>query len=222
MELNTIITEFQQLPTGTIADALEDLHIPNCVIIEGPKLLNCKTKRMAGVACTIQQMPKRSVNPGKARQWDVFNTIAKKGEIVVIEAGGRLDSATNGGLQATRAMVRGLAGVVINGCCRDAEDLVDMELPVFSLGSNPRKSVPLETVGINVPIAINNVQIRPGDLIIGDLTGLVVIPVEIAEKVLQRSKFQKALEDEMEKCLKAGEDFVGLRQRAEEKVLTSK
>jgi len=222
MQINAIIDEFKQLSTGTIADALEDLKIFNCVIIEGPKLLNSKTKRMVGPACTVQQMPKRSVNPGKTKQWDVFNAIAQKGEIVIIDAGGRMESGTTGGLQATRAMVRGLSGMVINGCCRDAEDIVDMELPVFALGANPRKSVPLETVGINVPIAINNVQIHPGDIIIGDLTGLVVIPMEIAEKVLERSKFQKALEDEMEKCLKLGEDFVGLRQRAEEKVLIRK
>ena len=220
MKANWLIKAFKELPTGTISDAMDFLKIPSGVIVNGPKLLNVKSKRMAGIACTIQQMPKRQINPGKTQQLDVYNSIAKEGEVVVIDASGRMDAATTGGLQVTRALIRGLGGIVLNGCCRDAEDIVNMNVPFFCKGTVPRKSVPLETVGVNVPITVCNVQIRPGDIVVGDMTGIVIVPMEKAEEIFNRAKFIKTVEDEMEKRLLKGEDYSGLRQCVEKEIST--
>ena len=215
MNKKDLIKAFSEIPTGAVSDAIDYLKISSGVIIDAPKPMNLNPDdaKMVGLACTIQQMPKRQINPGKVKQLDVYNSIAQPGEVVVIDAGGRMDCATTGGLQVTRAAYRGLAGVILNGCCRDADDIKKGHFPFFSLGSCPRKSVPLETTGINVPITIKNVQICPGDLIVADSTGIVVVPIEVAEEVLERARFVVRVEEEMEKRLKAGEDYSGLRDR---------
>lgn len=212
-----LISEFKKISTGAISDSMDFLGIPSGVIVNGPKPINFDPDkaRMVGFACTVQQMPKRQVNPGSVKNIDVYNSIAQPGQIVVFDAGGRMDAATTGGLQMVRAKVRGLGGVIINGCCRDADEIIKGDMPFFCKGTCPRKSVVFETVGINVPITVSNVQICPGDLIVGDATGLIVISAEVAEKVLERAQFIKRVEDEMERRLLAGEDYSGLRKRVE-------
>ena len=135
------------MPTSVISDAMDQLDIPSGVIVGCIKILDIRMERMAGYACTVQQMPKRQVSPGKTRQLEVYDYIAQPNDVVLIDAGGSLNSATTGALQALRASVRGLSGIVLNGCCRDTDEIVEIGLPFFCLGSVPRKSVPLETVG---------------------------------------------------------------------------
>ena len=213
-----ILEEYRKIPTGTISDALDALKIPSGVIVGGPRALNAHVGRMAGYAYTMQQMPKRQLHPGKVRQIEVYNHLAQSGNVVVIDAGGRLDAATTGGLQVIRAKVRGLSGIVLNGCCRDADEIVEQDFPFFCCGTSPRKSVPLETVGVNVPITISNIQICPGDLIVGDATGLVVVPAEECENVLKKAQYIQKVEQHMEECLLSGGDYMGLRDRIQQEI----
>ena len=122
---------------------------------------------------------------------------------------------------ALRAKIRGINGFVINGCYRDLMEIIEMKFPVFCTGGVPIKSVPLlETVGVNVPIVIGGVQIHPGDLIVGDDTGIVVVPANKIEEVLKAAQKIQKVEKRMIECIKEGIDYAECRRIAETEVET--
>jgi 4-hydroxy-4-methyl-2-oxoglutarate aldolase len=94
------------------------------------------------------------------------------GDVLVVAAGG--EHAVVGELLATEALRRGVAGIVIDGLCRDSRALAELELPVYARGvaptAFPARAVPV----VQVPITIGGVEVRPGDLVLGDDDGLVV------------------------------------------------
>ena len=95
-------------------------------------------------------------------------------------------------------------------------DVINAKFPLFCLGSTPVKSSPLlETVGINVTVMMGEVQIRPGDVIVGDDTGVVVIPAVHAPRVLEVASRIKKVEDRMTELVLEGRDYKECRKLAE-------
>lgn len=215
-----ILSLFRELPTGNIVDAMAKLKLPRGVIIGGPKAIAIQQPRMAGYACTVQQMPRHQTSEGAnlSKHLQVINSISQPGDVLVVDVGGRNDVCSGGGMLALRAQKRGLAGFVINGCYRDINDVYRSGFPLFCTGATPIKSSPLlETVGINVPVVVGGVQIRPGDLIVGDETGIVVIPTEEIDRVLKTATRIKNVEEYMTGLILEGHDYVEARKEAEAK-----
>ena len=100
--------------------------------------------------------------------------------------------------------------MVIDGACRDKEDLIDMNFPVFSLGVNPNGTRKEVCGDINVPIVCAGIQVNPGDIIVGDADGVVCIKKENAAEVLQKAQAKKAKEAELKPLLEAGKTTVEL------------
>lgn len=153
---------------------------------------------VAGTACTIRQMPKHGTADRRerlVRHGAVSREIARPGEIVVMDTGGYIDSASWGENHSRRCMDRGVVGLVSNGCVRDVSRIRAMAFPAFCAAYSPVKSQwDLETAAINEPIRIGTVQIRPGDLVIADEDGVVVVPIEHADAV--RTRALAVIEDE--------------------------
>ena len=216
-----LLEAYRNIPTGNISDAMYKLGMPSGVIIDGPKPLAIEQPRMVGYACTVQQMPRhQSAQEEKlAKHLDVMNGIAHPGDVVVIDVGGRKDVCTGGSMIALRAQFRGISGLVVNGCYRDIAEIIPTKFPIFCTGVIPIKSIPLlETVGINVPVVIGGVQIKPGDLIVGDDTGIVVIPANKAEEVLEVAQKIQKVEEKIVKHIKEGVDYKECRKLAEAEV----
>lgn len=93
---------------------------------------------------------------------------------VLVIAGGSSDRAVLGELFATEAVRRGMAGIVIDGLCRDVESLVTLPIPVYARGATPVAASANRSPRVQVPVAIGDVTVRPGDLIVGDDDGIVV------------------------------------------------
>ncbi len=125
--------------------------------------------------------------------------------MIVIDNGGRLDTNCWGGLTSCAAKLAGVSGVVIDGACRDVDEYDELDFPVFARGrvvSTARGRLIEE--GTNVMIQFHGVQVRPGDVVMADHSGVVFIPVEILDETIEKAESLLAKEQAMVADLKAG------------------
>ncbi|GAB3185389.1 hypothetical protein GCM10027060_24330 [Nesterenkonia halophila] len=144
---------------------------------------------MVGTARTLRFVPLRpdlfsAHGGGHNAQKRAFDAV-EADEVVVIEARGERGAGTLGDILALRAKARGAAGVVTDGCVRDAAAVGAVDLPVFSQGAHPavlgRRHVPWDT---DVTISCGGATVQPGDVIVGDDDGVIVIPPSLADEVV--------------------------------------
>lgn len=108
--------------------------------------------------------------------------------VIVMEGPEGADVAALGGIMGTACAVRGLAGAVLDAGVRDVEELEELGLPVFARGAVPSTSVGrYVTVAKGMPVICGGVEVRPGDIVVGDSDGVVVVPAERAAEVVERS-----------------------------------
>jgi 4-hydroxy-4-methyl-2-oxoglutarate aldolase len=181
---------FLGLQSGHISDAMEGMALPRTVL-HGFTYLGKPGGKMVGTAFTVRQAPKHvsaSRTDALVSHAKVSGELAAAGEVVVIDAGGRTDTGTWGENHCMRAGARGVAGAVVNGATRDAHEIRGLDFPVFCMGFSPVKSLwDLETVGLRQPVTICGVQIRQGDIIFGDETGIIVVPMDRKDEILERA-----------------------------------
>ena len=120
--------------------------------------------------------------------------IAQSGDIIVIAAEGDTHSAILGEIMVHMAEKKGVAGYLIDGCIRDSEAIQEMDFPVFAIGVSPKGPYKDGPGEINFPVSCGGVIINPGDIIVGDRDGVVVIPPSEAKIIYQEAK--KVLEKE--------------------------
>jgi 5-oxopent-3-ene-1,2,5-tricarboxylate decarboxylase / 2-hydroxyhepta-2,4-diene-1,7-dioate isomerase len=168
------------------------------VFIDGVRAIT-PDLRIAGPARTLRFVPFRpdllaERGGGHNAQKQAFDGVGV-GEVLVIEARGLADAGTLGDILATRARARGAAGVVSDGAVRDAGVVAAIGLPVFAAGSHPsvlgRRHVPWE---IDVVVACGGAAVVPGDFVVGDGDGVIVVPAAIVTEVLADAEAQE-LED---------------------------
>jgi regulator of RNase E activity RraA len=120
----------------------------------------------------------------------------KPGHVLVMDCRGDARAASGGDILMTRLLRRGAAGVVTDGGIRDAGPISKMPLPVFCAGpSAPLNIVQHHAVEIDAPIACGGVAVYPGDILVGDADGVVVLPAHLADAVAQDAAAQEALEE---------------------------
>ncbi|MBM7504049.1 fumarylacetoacetate hydrolase family protein [Agromyces aurantiacus] len=184
------------------------------IVIEGVQALR-PGQRLIGRAKTLRFVPFRpdlfaSHGGGFNAQKRAFDTV-EPGEVLVVEARGERRTGTVGDVLALRAKVRGAAGVVTDGGVRDADMVAEIGLPVFSQGPHPavlgRRHVPWET---DVTIACGGAAVQPGDVIVGDGDGVIVIPPALVAEVLAESEAQEREDAWIAEQVGRGESVDGL------------
>ncbi len=167
-----------KLDTATISDALDRLEIiGQCYRIK-PR---STAFRMAGRAFTILYGPAASP-PGTVGD---FLDDVPEGAVVVLDNGGREDCTVWGDIMTELAHRKGIAGTVIDGINRDVSLALELGYALFSRDNWMRTGKDrVQVEGVNVPVNIGNVRVRPGDILRGDADGVVVIPQEHEERVL--------------------------------------
>ena len=132
--------------------------------------------------------------------------MAKPGDVIVIDAGGDGKRAIFGALMINYCKARGLGGVIVDGAIRDYEELSEMDFPVYARAitpNGPYKNGPGE---INVPVVIGGKVVNPGDILVGDQDGLVVIRPEDAAELQEKTRATMAKEAKiMEDIMTKGE-----------------
>lgn len=144
--------------------------------------------KLAGSAFTVE------VRPGDNLMIHAAISLARPGDVLVIDGKGDLSSALMGTIMMTACRQLGIAGVVIDGAARDSLEIIEMNYPVFATGTNPNG--PTKNVGgrIGHPVSVGGVTVHPGDFITGDNDGVVVVEREKIEGLLPLA--EKKVKDE--------------------------
>ena len=184
-----VAKRFADVPVACVSDVMSRMDAA------GPTL---RPMHGGGVLCgpafTVKTRPGDNLMVHKSLM------LAQPGDVIVVDAGGDLTNAIIGELMLSTAMMRGIAGVVINGAIRDSEWVGNHDFPVYAAGvthRGPYKDGPGE---INVPVALGGMVVEPGDLIVGDADGLMCVPYDEVEAVYamaaaKRDKEAKVLEN---------------------------
>ncbi|KQZ08813.1 hypothetical protein ASD23_10625 [Agromyces sp. Root1464] len=205
--------DFGRVAVATLSVALRKRGYHD-IFIEGVAA-NHAGDRIVGRAKTLRFIPFRpdlfqSHGGGFNAQKLAFDTVAP-GEVLVVEARGERGTGTVGDVLALRAQVRGAAGIVTDGGVRDYDAVAGFEIPVFSQGPHPsvlgRRHVPWE---VDVTIACGGAAVQPGDVIVGDGDGVIVIPPQLALEVLSEALEQERQEAYVAEQVAAGASVDGL------------
>jgi len=182
LEETELLEGFRKLSTTNVSDALDKLGLRGAVIGILP-MFPCP--KIVGFAVTVKIT---AAGLTRSKQHLGIEAIenAKPDNIIVIDNGGRKDVSCWGEILSVGAKMKGIAGVVIDGAFRDLDAIKTMGFPVYARGVVPvtaRGRVMQEA--FNILIQCGGVQVRPGDLVIGDDNGVVIVPREKAEEVLK-------------------------------------
>ncbi len=167
---------FGRVSTCNISDAFHKQGVMQGLL---PQSLRHKQK-MVGRALTVQ-----TTNGDWAKPVEAID-LAKKGDILVIDVGGA-PVAVWGELATHSAMIMGVNGIIIDGAIRDIDDIRDMGFPAFSRTVAPCAGEPKGYGGIGIEVVVGGQRVRTGDWIVGDESGIVVIPKESAVEVANRA-----------------------------------
>lgn len=176
----------EKMSTTNVSDALDALSLKGSTYGIVP-MWHTMTK-VVGSAVTVK-MTAAGLTKGKHHLGVKAIDAAQPGDVIVIDNGGRIDTSCWGGILANGAKMKKISGVVIDGACRDLDDCVEAEFNVYARGSvvaTARGRVMEEAT--NVMIQLGGVQVRPGDIIMGDKSGVVVIPAERLEDVVNKAE----------------------------------
>ncbi|MDO9405476.1 MAG: hypothetical protein Q7T87_15685 [Polaromonas sp.] len=209
-----LIEGFRQLRdlTSTVADILDELGYDTAIpASELPPLQ--PGQRMVGPAMTVRHAPARlssGFNIAKGQKPPQLGgrdqvTLCQRGDVMVIEARGIPHASNFGGLMATSVKEAGIDGLLIDGWVRDVANMRAMGLQVWARGATPRTGKHrIELVEINGPVDIAGVQVRPGDLVLGDCDGVIIVPLDVAATVLERAQAATAREEKLVAALEQG------------------
>jgi RraA family protein len=176
------MARFGEFATPDISDLLNRLYAVDPSIVS----LTGSHHRLCGPACTVKVFPGDNLMVHKALD------VARPGDIVIIDAHGSSMNAVLGDLVSTKAKHRGIAGFIVDGFVRDLPAILELDFPVFARGATPIGPLHRGPGEINYPICCGGVVVNPGDLVVADAAGIVIIPQEIARELLQRLNAQRA------------------------------
>lgn len=138
--------------------------------------------RLCGPALTVRTTPGDNLLVHKAVD------LARPGDVIVVDAGGALDCAIIGDLVTSYARTRKVAGFVIDGAIRDTEEIAARDFPVYARGVTPRGPSKEGPGEINTAVTIGGTVVLPGDIVIGDADGIVIVPVADAQAALAAAR----------------------------------
>jgi regulator of RNase E activity RraA len=195
------------LSTSGVSDALDKLGIPGQALGIAPL---DRTFRLVGRAWTLRYGP---VGEDRGTVGDYIDDLGE-GDVVVLDNQGRLDATVWGDLLTTTAHGRHVAGTVIDGVCRDVDRSLTLGYPIFSRGNWMRTGKDRVRVeAVQVPVSVGGIRVEPGDLLLGDGDGLVVIPAARADEVLDAAEEIERAEQAIREAVEAGSSLRDARTR---------
>ncbi|MCI9442324.1 MAG: RraA family protein [Ruminococcus sp.] len=193
-----IIEEYKKLDSTSISDAMDKIGIPSGLY--GIKPITPGTV-MCGQAFTVRYVPCGEI---KGTVGDFLDDV-EPGQVCVLDNGGRDYCTVWGDIMAMTASLKGIAGTLIYGVCRDIKDIHKIKYPIFSNGFYMVTGKDrVEVAAINEPVTVAGIKVCPGDLIFGDDTGALAVPFDKVEKVLEIAKEIERKEDIIRSHVKNG------------------
>ncbi len=192
----------EKVSSTNISDALDALNLKGATFGVNRMFESCR--KIIGEAVTMKVVA-AGLTKSTTHMGVNAITAAREGDVIVIDNGGRIDVNCWGGVLSTGASCKGVSGVVIDGACRDIEECIELDFPVYARGTicaTARGRVMEEAT--NVMISFHGVQVRPGDVVVADRSGVVFIPQERLEDVIGKAETLFAKEEAMIGDIKAG------------------
>ena len=159
--------------------------------------------KVTGQALTVQLSKGDLVDPLKALE------MGQAGDVIVVDAGGDPNTSVCGGLMGGLAQNRGIRGMIVDGAGRDTDELEDIGWPIWTKAITPRGTHTMfserkEELSINIPIQCGGVVVNPGDFIVADLMGVVVVPQYKAAEIVEQAQEQADREEKTRQWVAQG------------------
>lgn len=191
-----LVAAFADFETPEISDLINRLF----TMSQSIKPLTDPSLKVLGPACTVKVFPGDNLMVHKSLD------IARPGDVVVVDASGSSLTAVLGDLVSTKARHRGIAGFVVDGLVRDLPAILQLgDFPVFARGVTPIGPLHRGPGEVNYPISAGGIVVNPGDIVVGDRNGVVVIPQDAAAELLERLRGRAALEAEYHAAVARGQ-----------------
>lgn len=178
-----LVEKFRGIPSSNIGDMMQRLYCTNGSI----KPLN--NAPLLGVAFTVK------CPAGDNMMFHRAMDLAQPGDVIVVDGQGSMERSLAGEIMMLYCKSRKIAGVVVEGCMRDGDSIAKMDFPVYCKGITPQGPYKFGPGEINVPVCVGGQVVNPGDILVGDADGIVVIRPEDAEEVLRAVQDKVALEE---------------------------
>ena len=191
-----IVRQFSAFETPDVSDLMNRLYTMSSEIrpMTGPDL------KILGPACTVKVFPGDNLMVHKSLD------LAAPGDVVVVDAGSSAMNGVLGDLISTKARHRGIAGFVVDGLVRDLPAIRALgDFPVFARGATPIGPLHRGPGEVNYPVSVGGIVVQPGDLVMGDLNGVVIVPRPAAAELLGRLKEHVARETPYVESVARGE-----------------
>lgn len=217
--------KLKNISTASIATALYKRGLRN-QFIQGVVPVVAKSETMVGQAFTLRYIPAREDrnpitvfrNPDHPQR--VAVETCPPGHVLVMDARKDSRAATAGSILITRLALRGAAGIVSDGGFRDAEGIGALDMPAYyARPSAPTNLTLHEAIDINVPISCGDVAIFPGDVLLGDRDGVMVIPAHLTEELAEECSGMESYEQFVLERVKEGHSIIGLYPATREEYL---
>ncbi|MDJ1464570.1 MULTISPECIES: RraA family protein [unclassified Nitratireductor] len=172
------IDAFRELPVANVSDCMSRMYAGGARL----RPIHDAQSVLAGPALTVR------TRPGDNLMLHHALDIAEPGDVIVVDAGGDLTTAILGEIMVAIAKKRGIAGIIVNGAIRDADEIRRMDFPLYAAGvthRGPYKDGPGE---VNTTIAIDGMVIEPGDLVLADGDGVLTVPFDQTETILAATR----------------------------------
>jgi regulator of RNase E activity RraA len=214
--------KLKTVSTATLATALFKRGLRN-QMIQDVRPLNPGDVSMVGEAYTLRYMPAREdLNPISVFQ-DRGHPQRKaveecpEGAVLVIDSRKDARAASAGSILVSRLMKRGVAGIVTDGGFRDSADIAKLAIPAFhNRPSAPTNLTLHQAIDINVPIGCGDAPVFPGDVVVGDGDGVIVIPAHLADEIADEAVEMTAFEDFVTEEVRKGRSILGLYPATDE------
>lgn len=192
-----MISELGKFSSATLHEAMGKIgDLPYGIKPISPKMKVC------GTAYTVKTIPCDNTILHRAYAY------AKPGDVLVVDCSGHYEAGYWGDLMSLGAKTQGLAGLVIDGCVRDADEIEAMGFPVFSRGLCIKGTGKHGDGTLNEPIILGNCIVNPGDIIVGDRDGVVVVPREKAQEAIEKATAREEKEADVRKHLLEGKTSI--------------
>lgn len=217
---STIRQQYLQLSTTNISDALDALGLKGATY--GIRPMWEGVEKIVGSALTVKLIAAGLTTSSHHLGINAI-AVAEPGDVILIDNSGRLDTSCWGGILSYAAKMKGIAGVVIDGACRDVDDCMEADFAVYARGAvvaTARGRIMEEAT--NIMVQFGGVQVRPGDIVMADRSGVVIVPQEQSDQVLQKACELCKKEEQMIADIKAGMSIVDVDKKYNyEKMLKS-
>ncbi|KAK5115459.1 hypothetical protein LTR62_001118 [Meristemomyces frigidus] len=211
MDTQEIVEKLKPYTSCDVADALIKLKVPHGGFLAGLTMWSPKRQegpiKIVGPAHTVKYV-RNNYEPETPPSGHYIDSIPK-GAVLFISAPAKAINACYGGLMSTRAQYSGAVGTIVDGRLRDLQEHRDLEFPVFAcdVGTTAPAEV-MRISAINEPVRLNSEDqdavIHPGDILVGDINGVVVIPRALAEKVIELIPSQVEADEKVAADIKKG------------------